>query len=81
MSNWITNKDDIIRQKLRLQISMWYSSWYMGDNIEKDRHLMLFDSYFDPIRFDKLDSDELREEEYKFLRELQDLVNKTSSGK
>ena len=73
--SWVLNNDDAIRVRLKLSISMWYSCWYMGDETKKQIHLSLFDSMFNPSRFDIADPKERAKEEAKFLQELQDIAD------
>jgi hypothetical protein len=71
--NWIKNKDDLTRARIRYNIESWYKSWYMGTDEAMLIHLEEFDNVYDPERFD---TDDFEEEKRKFLTELQEIVDK-----
>jgi hypothetical protein len=49
---WTTEKDDELRNKLRYDLILWYEHWYMGSTTVLNKHLELFDAYYDPSLFD-----------------------------
>lgn len=71
---WNYEEDDELKNKLKYDIIVWYKSWYMGNNNALNRHLELFDEYYDPGLFD--DKNNLSKNIIDFMTMLQNKINK-----
>ena len=70
-NKWIN--DNVLKERIRFNITAFYDHFYMGDQETKYRHLRLFEEYYDPSRFDNLETE--KEDINKFLTELQEMLD------